>query len=70
MDWFWTKFQFLLIVLIRFVLFGLRYLGKVKVSYGASGREEGCSNRQSAVIWEMGNLAKSSYNFYSGWKSL
>jgi len=27
-----------------------------------------CSNRQSAVIW--GGLAKSSYNFYDGWKSL
>jgi len=29
----------------------------------------GCSNRQSAVIWGRG-LARSSYNFYSGWKCL
>jgi len=28
-----------------------------------------CSNRQSAVIWGR-RLAKSSYNFYSSWKSL
>jgi len=34
-------------------------------------REEGvCSNRQSAVKWGRGDLAKMSYNFYSGWKSL
>jgi len=32
--------------------------------------EEVCSNRQSAIIWGRGDLAKSSYNFYSGWKSL
>jgi len=34
-------------------------------------RREGIySNRQSAVIWGEGGLAKSSYNLYSGWKSL
>jgi len=32
--------------------------------------ERGCSNRQSTVIWERVNLAKSSYNLYSGWKGL
>jgi len=31
--------------------------------------EGSCSNRQSAIMWERW-LAKSSYNFYSGWKSL
>jgi len=39
-------------------------LGSVQI-YDASG-EGVCSNRQSAVIWGRGGLAKSSYNFYSG----
>jgi len=34
-------------------------------------RREGiCSNRQSAIIWGRRDLAKSLYDFYSGWKRL
>jgi len=44
--------------------------GNVQISYGALGEEENFSNRQRAVICGKGDLAKSSYYFYSGWKSL
>jgi len=32
--------------------------------------QKGWSNRQSAVIWGRGYLAKSTYLFYRGWKNL
>jgi len=50
-------------------LFDFQILGTFKYHMTPQGGRGVCSNRQSAVIWGRRDLSKSSYNFYSGWKS-